>query len=238
MATLRAASEAVTSFVSHKTFEWAVKANVFLLPTALILLAEAMRSRIALRADVGRQLLGIGDSFWTVTLFRSVSATEMEPLGMDLDLLDPALLQVSKVTSNSIVDRYNQTVPEEKQIQAGDFILQVNRITGEATAMADQLAAPTAERFTLTLQRPTWQRVCLTGLGREQELRHVLTSLQRSDASLYVTRRVLGVNGLRRHDRIMAVDDVQGDLHDAIGAALSRGEPFEVSVARPGVEAE
>lgn len=30
-----------------------------------------------------------------------------------------------------------------------------------------------------------------------QELRHVLTSLQRSDASLYVTRRVLGVNGLR-----------------------------------------
>ena len=30
-------------------------------------------------------------------------------------------------------------------------------------------ARPTAERFTLTLQRPTWQRVCLTGLGREQE---------------------------------------------------------------------
>lgn len=29
-------------------------------------------------------------------------------------------------------------------------------------------------------------------------------------------------NCTRRHDRIMAVDDVQGDLHDAIGAALSR----------------
>ena len=30
-------------------------------------------------------------------------------------------------------------------------------------------ARPTPQRFTLTLQRPTWQRVCLTGLGREQE---------------------------------------------------------------------
>ena len=29
-------------------------------------------------------------------------------------------------------------------------------------------------------------------------------------------------NCTRRHDRIMAVDDVQGDLQDAIGAALAR----------------
>lgn len=216
MATLRAASEAIFSFVSQKAFERAVKAqqpaNVFLLPTALILLSEAVRTRIALRADVGRQLLGIGDSFWSVTLQREDS----EVWGMELDLLDPALLQVCRLVPDGLVDRYNETVSEEKQIQAGDFILQVNRSTGEASAMADQLGG---SKVRLTLQRPLWHRVPLTGLGKEQELRSVLTSLPQS-VSLYATKSISGVPGIRRHDRIMAVDGSTGNLQNALGVRI------------------
>ena len=39
--------------------------------------------------------------------------------GLEVDLLDPALLQVCGIVPNSIVDRYNETLPEEKQIQVG-----------------------------------------------------------------------------------------------------------------------
>ncbi|CAK9109187.1 Polyubiquitin [Durusdinium trenchii] len=231
MATLRAFSEVCASWLFSNSFklikrrQW-LPAQVFYVPTVLIALAEMSRQRFALRAETTRELLGTDASYWTVTLNRPCD----QRLGLDLDLLDPAVLQICQVHADSVVDRYNQTAAPERRIQAGDLIVKVNRASGQASDMADLLQSP-QQTLTLLLQRPPWRTLSLSD-AEVEELRSAFTSMPQS-VSLYSTLTIPSI-GLRRHDRLMAVDGALGDLQGAWRSALKGGKPFEVSILRCG----
>ncbi|CAJ1406992.1 unnamed protein product [Effrenium voratum] len=233
MATLRAASEGVISLLSKLAFQRSgdAPASIFLLPSALILLAETVRMRLVLHAEEGRQLLGVGQGFRRLEL-----PPRREPLGLGLDLLDPAAVQICSIAEGSFVDRHNESAAEEDKIKVGDFILRANGTFGEADAIADILQSE-RRSLTLTLQRPARRRVSLPA-GKEQAAASSLLLSLPESVTLYASRSLASL-GLRRHDRVCAAD---GSSACAVRSAaelrqaLERGEACDISIVRPGSE--
>lgn len=75
------------------------------------------------------------------------------PLGLHLDLSDPALIHVSGVRAGSTpVSAYNAAAPEGLKMQAGDYIMSVNGVSGDAAKMTEAIQASVS--LELELRRP------------------------------------------------------------------------------------
>ncbi|CAE8632779.1 unnamed protein product [Polarella glacialis] len=269
IASLRGVAEAISAMLFAGALRAATSrgtpVNAFLLPAGLVALAEFQRSRIALHDDgeeLRRQtsLQGISSlddgrrisaACPGVVRLRIPPRSPREPLGLGLDLLDACVPQVCTVARGSFVDTYNATVSDEKRLKVGDFLIEINGISGEALIMADLLQSEGNTALEVAVQRPQEFSVSVSAHGAVQSEAGAdsIASLP-SGLSLYIEKLQAaellfqGFNvkvdasspDLRQHDRIVAVNKVRGkseQLREAFSSAVLRKEPFNLSILRP-----
>jgi len=181
------------------------------------------------------------DFDFKVTLTRrSVDDT----LGLVFDPCDGRLLCIYALRPGSSAARaYNHSALQEMQIQAGDYVLEVNGVRGDAKAMLKQ--AEKDEEVRLVLRRPVHfvveldkQGSGILGLG----LNH-LTRGRRPGMSLIVD--AIQENGpvtrwnescpeqaLQKGDRILAVNGFKGSSKELLNG-LAESDSLDLLVSRP-----
>lgn len=85
-------------------------------------------------------------------------------LGLYLDLSDGLSLYVCRVAEDSLTptQRYNRAVPPERRLMAGDYILEVNGVSGSAAKLVQQI------KMSSRLKIKVYRAVTLRHLVRKQ----------------------------------------------------------------------
>mmetsp|Transcript_63298 Transcript_63298/g.181580 ORF Transcript_63298/g.181580 Transcript_63298/m.181580 type:complete len:254 (+) Transcript_63298:1-762(+) len=111
-----------------------------LMPSELVACSSASSSTrctsdsrcLSPRTDTPPDCLVSSDVGFEVLLDKGACASS---LGVRLDLNDEVRLQVVRIVDGGIVASHNATASQEEQINVGDFITEVNGVSGDAKAM-------------------------------------------------------------------------------------------------------
>merc|ERR1719414_371601 len=91
--------------------------------------------------------------------------TKKAGLGLKLDITDGAHIHIYDVIEGGPVFHYNQQVRDALQIKAGDFLISVNGIQGDAGMIMEELQ--TKDQSVLEISRPELWEVRLDKKGDE-----------------------------------------------------------------------
>lgn len=160
------------------------------------------------------------------------------PVGLDVDIQDSAYAYVLDVRPGPF-SSYNDTAPQQQQLQPGDFIKEVNDIKGDARAMTDAIAK--VSKLTLAVVRPEELEVVL--YRSNDKLPFGLSFPERlSGRSLLITGISQGAvkDWNRAHesfevrvgDRIVMVDGVQSDA-SSLAQKMQFAQKVLLKIVRP-----
>mmetsp|Transcript_129309 Transcript_129309/g.335319 ORF Transcript_129309/g.335319 Transcript_129309/m.335319 type:complete len:247 (-) Transcript_129309:111-851(-) len=156
-----------------------------------------------------------------------------EDLGWDLDLLAESRAWVSNVShyQDTPLQRYNASVPPEKQLREGDYIKQVNQKAGSVEAMMSALKQDL--RLEIVVQRPHVYTKTIVKGGQSMGLALVFGP---GSASIIIETVKDGVvkqlcPEVRSGDRITKVNGQTGSA-DSFLQAMKYSESMDIEFSR------
>mmetsp|Transcript_129311 Transcript_129311/g.335323 ORF Transcript_129311/g.335323 Transcript_129311/m.335323 type:complete len:247 (-) Transcript_129311:229-969(-) len=158
-----------------------------------------------------------------------------EDLGWDLDLLAESRAWVSNVShyQDTPLQRYNASVPPEKQLREGDYIKQVNQKAGSVEAMMSALKQDL--RLEIVVQRPHVYTKTIVKGGQSMGLALVFGP---GSASIIIETVKDGVvkqlcPEVRSGDRITKVNGQRG-TSDSFLQTMKASESVDIEFSRCG----
>eukprot|EP00443_Scrippsiella_acuminata_P017559 CAMPEP_0115202192 /NCGR_PEP_ID=MMETSP0270-20121206/18006_1 /TAXON_ID=71861 /ORGANISM="Scrippsiella trochoidea, Strain CCMP3099" /LENGTH=235 /DNA_ID=CAMNT_0002615611 /DNA_START=137 /DNA_END=843 /DNA_ORIENTATION=+ len=158
-----------------------------------------------------------------------------EDLGWDLDLLAESRAWVSNVShyQDTPLQRYNASVPPEKQLRVGDYIKQVNQKAGSVEAMMSALKQDL--RLEIVVQRPHVYTKTIVKGGQSMGLALVFGP---GSASIIIETVKDGVvkqlcPEVRSGDRITKVNGQRG-TSDSFLQTMKASESVDIEFSRCG----
>lgn len=238
IASLRAAVEAISALLYSQVYRLATDrgrpSNVFLLPALVVALAECQRAQI-FKDGVGLKPEDLVPDQEVAISLASQRGRKNSPLGLSLDLLGGRHLQICAIARGSVVDAHNAKADDEaRRLKVGDFVVAVNGTESKASELVKLLEQGAADREQLrvTLRRPP-ERLVELNLGGSGVLPEGL-QLKHLDGGMSLHVEAAGTareTGLRRHDRIVAVNSIRGHAPRLL-IELRKGGRVELWVQR------
>jgi len=159
--------------------------------------------------------------------------------GLDYDTLDGIYGRVTKVKDGMAVAKYNATKPPSEQIEAGDFIYEVDGVSGKVSAMEAAMSKP--GNHTLKIRKSMYFTVLLKKQEKDKTWAMNIKILPTSSAALiesFTAGPVTAWNAsnatkqLKAGDFIVAANGIQGSA-EKITAALKDTSQVQLLISRP-----
>mmetsp|Transcript_37142 Transcript_37142/g.78795 ORF Transcript_37142/g.78795 Transcript_37142/m.78795 type:complete len:231 (-) Transcript_37142:587-1279(-) len=157
-----------------------------------------------------------------------------ESIGWQVDVVDEKRLFLCRIlTSPSALSKYNASVPEDRQLRIGDYILKVNGNNSSVNSM--MTTARSAQTLDLLVQRP---RLFTKTIKKDGPSLGLMLTHAKGCPSLCIE----GINDgpvkrmapdLQLGDRIVAVNGVRGDS-ETLMRALQQDSELNLEFSRAG----
>lgn len=151
--------------------------------------------------------------------------------GIEIDSVHGNAMQVCRVVPGLAADMYNCTVAPDLQLQRGDFILDVNFVSGDAKLMRDRLVHDKILRILVRRACAMKMSVAQTAASLRGGVSCTIMGLLVRD----VPAEMLGhpSRSLRTNDRIISVNGISGDS-DSMMDQVECSANVQLVVLRPG----
>lgn len=166
--------------------------------------------------------------------FEAVLEKGSEAIGVNFDLCDGITMYVSRLRddSDSPAQRYNQKAPAEKRLLPGDYILEVNGVSGSSMKLAEE--AKRSPKLTLKVRRSV---LATHTVDRQDKALGIDILFARNSAVLCIGQVLDGMikesgADVKHGDRIVAVNGQGAGSCQDLMEEMKKAAKLELTISR------